>query len=340
MTGPANRAPSVEHDARSVVGNRRSPALVADRHGHPRVAAVAVRAPDCLLRPRLVLDRRSRLGRLGAAGVAGPHWCPAERRTVRVRVTGNDGSAPPWSEPLTGGRPVSSARDWSAGSWGRRDDDPGSRNRAPTSGEVRVRCPCHQRASTRRRSACTSSSSTVPVSATTCSPRVGAATSTGSATRPSTYRPAARGDERRWSHVGDGWFRGRARRCLRSGTATATARPALPARAHLRRRHDHEVVADDEWRARRARSSPPGSTKARPTTRAREFDGWSQPGFDDTDWSAVTTVEHDLGTPSHADGPAGRGSRTHRARRDHHVTVRSHDRRLRPEPRRPGRARA
>ena len=45
---------------------------------------------------------------------------------------------------------------------------------------------------------------------------------------------------------------------------------------------------------RLARSSPPGSTRESATTRCAELRGWSEPGFDDSAWTPVTTVEHEL----------------------------------------------
>ena len=103
--------------------------------------------------------------------------------------------------------------------------------------------------------------------------------------------------------VGDGWFRGAlvdVRRRNRYGD-----RVALLCQLELTFADGtHEVVATDEkWRAATGPILATGLYEGETYDARREFDGWSQPGFDDTDWSAVATVEHDRGTLVARDGP-------------------------------------
>jgi alpha-L-rhamnosidase len=103
--------------------------------------------------------------------------------------------------------------------------------------------------------------------------------------------------------VGDGWYRGSlvdVRRRNRYGNQVALLCQLELAFADGTRQ---VVTTDEQWRATTGPILATGLYEGETHDARRELDGWSQPGYDDSGWSDITTVEHDLGTLVARDGP-------------------------------------
>ena len=107
--------------------------------------------------------------------------------------------------------------------------------------------------------------------------------------------------------LGDGWYRGRLAWDEQAQHRTATARRA--ARADRRALHRRPRAGHRDRRAVEGVDRPdprrPTSTTARPTTRGSRSPGWSRPGFDDAEWTAVATSRDRPMATRRAGGSAG-----------------------------------
>ena len=235
------------------------------------MAAVAVRAPDCLLRPRLVLDRLGRIRRVGARSLAGAGTASRRAPHGAGPSRGADGSTSEWSDPVVGRR-----RDCSVPTTGGRVRRARVGRRPRVAGAVSV--PPARRSRSRSRDACRLYASRARrVRARAQRRRVGdhvlapGWTSYHHHLRYDAFDVTAlllEGANVIGGILGDGWFRGAlVEDC--AGTATAIARacsassssptPTAPPR---------RLSPTTRGERRRDRYSPRASTKARPTTHA------------------------------------------------------------------------
>jgi alpha-L-rhamnosidase len=105
--------------------------------------------------------------------------------------------------------------------------------------------------------------------------------------------------------LGDGWYRGLlgfpgvAGRCL-YGEEVALLAQLEVTYADGRRQL---VTTDNEWKAAPGPILSSGIYEGETYDARLERDGWSSPGFDDTDWTPVKIVQHDLSTIVAPPGP-------------------------------------
>jgi len=222
-----------------------------------------------------------------------------ERRTVQVRVVGRDSSSSPWSEPLTVEAGLLDADDWQAmfvgPAW---DEDL----------ETPQPCPYLRR------------SFTVPAPVTRGRLYVTALgvyelelngrrvgdhvlapgwTSYHHRLRYDTFDvtdAVQEGANVVGAVLGDGWYRGALVDILRRNRYGD--RLALLCRLELTHADGTTtvVVSDDAWRASTGPILATGLYEGETYDARAELTGWSEPGYDDSAWTPVTTVEHDLAT--------------------------------------------
>ena len=345
MTAPRISRLTAEHrpDALGVGVGHPAPLLV---HGdrHPRLDAGRVRAAVTAADGTESLDRcrRLRLSRVLVAWPASAARDRANARTVQVRVVGNDGSESPWSEPLTVEAGLLDADDWQATfvgpAW---DEDLESPQPVPVPAAV-VRGPVARDAGAPLRDRARRVRARVerpPRRRPRARARVDELPPPAPLRHVRRHRRGAAGRQRHRRGARRRVVPRRARREPATEPLRRPTRPPLPTRAHPRRRYDHGRGERRRSGARRpARSVATGLYEGETYDARAELTGWSEPGFDDPTWSAVTTVEHDLATLTAPSAPPIRVTERITPVGDPDVAERPHDRRLRPEPGRRDRA--
>ena len=222
-----------------------------------------------------------------------------ESRAVQVRVVGGDGSESPWSEPLVVEAGLLDAEDWQATFVGPAWDE---------DLETQQPCPYLRR------------SFTIPAAVTRARLYVTALgvyelelngrpvgdhvlapgwTSYHHRLRYDTFDvtdAVQHGENVVGAVLGDGWYRGALVDTLRRNRYGD--RLGLLCRLELTHADGSTtvVVSDDAWRASTGPILATGLYEGETYDARAELTGWSEPGYDDSSWTPVTTVEHDLAT--------------------------------------------
>ncbi len=222
-----------------------------------------------------------------------------ELRTIRVRVIGTDGSESPWSEPVTVEAGLLAASDWQATFVGPAWDE-----------DLATPQPCPY-----LRRSFTLSTPVVRARLYVTALGVYELELNGRRIGDHVLAPGwnsyhhqlrydtfdatdavLQGDNVVGAVLGDGWYRG----ALVENLQRNRYGDRLGLLCQLELSHADGsttvVLSDDEWRASTGPILATGLYEGETYDARAELTGWSQPGYDDSSWTPVTTVEHDLAT--------------------------------------------